>query len=190
MPSLSPEQNQQIAAWINDGDNLSTLQKKLRETWQLSLTYMDVRFLVDDLQLQLKDPPQKQDPDKLLQQQQPAADNPPPHHNETPDEDDALPADPDSGHQQAADADKLPPDNPDAPIPNVSFEIDAVTLDPTALASGTVRFSDNVTAKWMIDQYGRPQLFDASQPDYHPAQSDAQAFLQQLAPALREKGLM
>ena len=51
---LSPEQKQAVAAWVAAGDSLAVIQKKLSEQFKLSLTYMDVRFLVDDLGLELK----------------------------------------------------------------------------------------------------------------------------------------
>ena len=51
--SLTPEQKQTVATWVAAGDSLSTIQKKLGEHFKLSLTYMDVRFLVDDLGLEL-----------------------------------------------------------------------------------------------------------------------------------------
>src|SRR5882724_11274756 len=59
--SLTPEQKTAVASWIAAGDNLSAVQKKLTEQFKLSLTYRDVRFLVDDLELTLKDPAPKVD---------------------------------------------------------------------------------------------------------------------------------
>src|SRR3954469_18740161 len=59
--SLTPEQAAAVSSWVTAGDNLSTIQKKLREHFSVALTYMDVRFLVDDLNLQLKDAPKKVD---------------------------------------------------------------------------------------------------------------------------------
>ena len=53
--SLTPEQAAAVSSWVAAGDNLSAIQKKLREQFSVALTYMDVRFLVDDLNLQLKD---------------------------------------------------------------------------------------------------------------------------------------
>ena len=47
--SLTPEQKQAVASWVAAGDNLSLVQKKLTEQFKVSMTYMDVRFLVDDL---------------------------------------------------------------------------------------------------------------------------------------------
>ena len=62
---LTPEQNAAVAGWIAAGDSLSTVQQKLRETFELSLTYMDVRFLVDDLDLTLVDAKPKADTSDL-----------------------------------------------------------------------------------------------------------------------------
>jgi transposase len=58
---LTPEQKQTVAAWVAAGDNLSTVQQKLTEQFRISMTYRDVRFLVDDLNLELKDPAPKVD---------------------------------------------------------------------------------------------------------------------------------
>ena len=51
---LTPEQKQAVSSWIAAGDNLSAVQRKLAEQFKISMTYMDVRFLVDDLGLELK----------------------------------------------------------------------------------------------------------------------------------------
>ena len=53
--TLTPEQKKIVSEWVAAGDSLSTIQNKLRESFQVSLTYRDVRFLVDDLNLELKD---------------------------------------------------------------------------------------------------------------------------------------
>ena len=59
--TLTPEQKQAVSQWVAAGDNLSAVQKKLSEQFKLSLTYRDVRFLVDDLNLELKDAAPKVD---------------------------------------------------------------------------------------------------------------------------------
>src|SRR5687768_18039663 len=59
--SLSPEQKKAVASWVAAGDSLSAIQKKLAEQFQVSMTYRDVRFLVDDLNLELKDAAPKVD---------------------------------------------------------------------------------------------------------------------------------
>ena len=51
---LPPEQTKAVASWVAAGDSLAAIQKKLAEQFKVSMTYMDVRFLVDDLGLELK----------------------------------------------------------------------------------------------------------------------------------------
>ena len=231
--NLLPEQTAAIASWVAAGDNLSTIQKKLAAHYNLTLTYMDVRFLVDDLNLTLRDAPPPAPAAATAQTnlaqpaprqtgQQPrsasaspfddddldATDIPPgaqhpappppqnvPRETELYDEDDAAPP-------------QMPEGPPDAPAPadyadddanaynaanapaNVRVEVDNVTLNPNALASGSVTFTDGVTGNWFIDQYGRPSFTQISRPNYRPTQTDWQAFMQQLAAALQKKGLM
>lgn len=191
--SLTPEQKQAVASWVAAGDNLSTVQSKLREQFQLSLTYRDVRFLVDDLDLSLKDAAPKVDASDLSK----AAPAPA-----------AAPAEKKSfldkakeklglGQNEADPADEAEfpdeefADEPPPPAPaggNVSVALDKVTLQPGALASGTVTFSDGVTGKWLVDQYGRPGFTQISQPGYRPSAADAQAFMQELSAALQQRG--
>jgi hypothetical protein len=57
---LPDDQKKAVAAWIADGESLSGVQKRLKEEFEIALTYMDVRFLVDDLKLQLKEEAPKQ----------------------------------------------------------------------------------------------------------------------------------
>ena len=52
---LTDEHKKAVSAWIADGASLSDLQKRLKDELQITMTYMDVRFLVDDLKLQIKE---------------------------------------------------------------------------------------------------------------------------------------
>ena len=54
--NLTDEQRQRVAAWIAQGAKLSEVQSRLAEELGIKLTYMDTRFLVDDLKLTPKDP--------------------------------------------------------------------------------------------------------------------------------------
>jgi hypothetical protein len=56
---LTEDQKKQVAQWVAEGASLSDVQRRLKEECAVSLTYMDVRFLVDDLQLQLKEQPKQ-----------------------------------------------------------------------------------------------------------------------------------
>lgn len=188
--SLTPEQKQTVAAWVAAGDNLSAIQKKLADTFKLSLTYRDVRFLVDDLDLTLKDAAPKADTSDLSKAApaaKPAA--------AAPEKKGFLDKAKEKlglGGQEEADvpddgedfADELPPGGG-----RVSVSVDKVTLIPGALASGTVTFSDGVTGKWIVDNYGRPGFTEISQPGYRPNPADAQAFMQELSQALQARGM-
>lgn len=55
MTELTDEQKKQVSAWVAAGASLADIQRRLREELALTLTYMETRFLVDDLQLKLVD---------------------------------------------------------------------------------------------------------------------------------------
>lgn len=191
--TLTPEQKQTVSEWVAAGDNLSTIQKKLTEQFKISLTYMDVRFLVDDLNLALKDPAPKVDATDVTKTAAPAratAEKPGDKKGFFEKAKEKLGLAP--GEAGAAEgADDFPEDE-DADLPGgvggISLTIDKVTLLPGALASGTVTFSDGVTGKWVVDNYGRPGFTEVSQPGYRPSPADAQAFMQELSAALQKRG--
>ena len=54
--NLNEEQRQRVSAWISQGAKLSEVQTRLNQEFGLKLTYMETRFLVDDLKLTPKDP--------------------------------------------------------------------------------------------------------------------------------------
>ncbi len=76
-------------------------------------------------------------------------------------------------------------DEADLPASGVRVAVDKVSLNPSAMASGTVTFSDGVTGKWIVDHQGRPALTNVSKPGYRPSPADAQAFMQELSLALQ-----
>jgi hypothetical protein len=54
--NLTEEQRQRVTAWILEGAKLSEIQNRLTQEFGVRLTYMETRFLVDDLKLTPKDP--------------------------------------------------------------------------------------------------------------------------------------
>jgi hypothetical protein len=160
--TLTPEQKQSVSQWVAAGDNLYAVQKKLVEQFKVSMTYMDVRFLVDDLNLQLIDAKPKADASDVSKSPAPAAQ--------------AAPAEAPLGDE--------PPMEP-AAGGSVHVTVDKMNLNPNAMATGTVTFPDGVTGKWMVDLQGRPGLIDVSKPGYRPSPADAQAFMQELSLALQ-----
>ncbi|HTZ21826.1 MAG TPA: hypothetical protein VMC06_13165 [Opitutaceae bacterium] len=196
--TLTPEQKQAVTSWVAAGDNLSTVQQKLREQFQLSMTYMDVRFLVDDLNLELKDP-------KPASKSNDLARTPPT--SSAGDEGGAKKGfldkvkekvglgakdggdemESDLAAEEDLEADDIPA-GADAGISTVKVVVDKVTLIPGALAGGSVTFSDGVTGKWIVDQYGRPGFTEISKPGYRPTAADAQAFMRELSAELQKRG--
>ena len=53
---LDEAQRLTVAKWIADGAKLSEIQSRLAAEFGVKLTYMEARFLVDDLKLTPKDP--------------------------------------------------------------------------------------------------------------------------------------
>ena len=51
MISLTKEQQTQARLWIADGMKLSDFQKRIETDFKIVLTYMEVRFLLDDLKV-------------------------------------------------------------------------------------------------------------------------------------------
>ena len=165
---LSEEQKQSVGEWVRNGEGLSDIQKRIKEEFSISMTYMDVRFLVLDLGVDVKDkePPLASPSDSLHTPPPP----PPP------------PAPAPAGGRPGPYADPEP--MPGAS--HVSVEVDRV-VKPGALASGTVVFSDGQSASWSLDQTGRLTL-DASVEDYRPSEQDVQAFQVELRNALETRG--
>ena len=50
---LSDDQKKQIATWAEAGAQLPDIQKKMQEEFDIQITYMDTRFLVLDLGVEL-----------------------------------------------------------------------------------------------------------------------------------------
>ncbi len=186
--NLTPEQKQAVSQWVAAGDNLSTVQKKLADEFKMSLTYRDVRFLIDDLDLALKDTEPKVDVSDVTKAQAPRP---------------AVQGGDKKGFfdkaKEKLGLGKSEEEQPETEIEDededlppaaggVTVTVDKVTLLPGAVASGTVTFSDGVTAKWIVDQYGRPGLTEVSKPGYRPSAADGQEFMQELSMALQKRG--
>lgn len=198
--TLTPEQKQAVAAWVAAGDSLSIVQSKLSEQFKVSMTYRDVRFLVDDLNLELKDAAPKVDTTDVTKA--PAA-APAPRHAAAEKKgffdkakeklglakEEPAPA---AAPEDDLGDDDIPEDEFDEAPPagggTVAVSVDKVSLIPGALASGSVTFSDGVTGNWIVDQYGRPGFTKISKEGYRPSPTDAQAFMRELSMALQKQG--
>ena len=59
---LTDDQKAAISKWIEAGASLSEIQKRLKEEFQISITYLEARLLADDLKLALKEPERPPEP--------------------------------------------------------------------------------------------------------------------------------
>jgi hypothetical protein len=160
--NLDNAQKQRVTAWIAEGLKLSDIQKRLMTDLGLNLTYMEVRFLVDDLQLTPKDVDRPKPPDAAAR---------------------AV-----NAGKAAAPAPQKSPLASGTPTPgaSVSVQVDQLTR-PGALASGNVTFSDGQSALWYLDQMGRLGLVPKQQ-GYKPSPADLQSFQSTLENELSKSG--
>lgn len=171
---LSQQQRETVSQWIAAGEPLASVQRRLRDEFKLSMTYMEVRFLIDDLGLVLQSA------------EKPGA--------TTPGQDVLAPANPaaapESGQELSSDdagfaadlADELA--KPDAPT-GVKVEVDRI-VRPGTVVSGSVTFSDGTAGTWSLDQMGRLMLDGG--PGYKPSQADIQEFQRELSAQLQRHG--
>jgi len=166
---LTDAQKETVREWVRAGASLSNIQNRLRDELGTPMTYMDVRMLVLDLGVAVKD---KEKP--VEKKPQPA---PPP-----------AAANGEEGLDEFADEDvqTTPIPEPGLGGGSVAVEVDRL-MRPGYLVSGTVVFSDGTKAKWGLDQMGRLAL-DAGKPGYSPSREDIQAFQQALHQELRKRG--
>lgn len=54
--TINPVQKEQLQSWLQQNLSLSDIQKRIQAEWKLSMTYMDLRFLLDDLALEIPQP--------------------------------------------------------------------------------------------------------------------------------------
>jgi hypothetical protein len=163
--NLDEAQKKTVTAWIAEGLKLSDIQKRLGSELGLNLTYMEVRFLVDDLKLTPKD----------IEPSRPAELGK------------AGPGASPSPQQGAAprNASPLPPE-PEATAGHVSVSVDQIAR-PGAVVSGKVTFSDGNSAEWHLDETGRLGLLPKQQ-GYRPSQADVMEFQAELQSQLAKLG--
>ncbi len=169
---LSEEQKKTVAVWIAEGLKLSEIQERMGEAWGLRMTYMEARFLVDDLKLMPKDP------------------EPPAQPNPVPDGGGSSADAADSQGPGSADIDgesgAIGDDQP-ASAGGVSVKVDTITR-PGAMVSGSALFSDGQSVQWSIDQFGRMGMVPPT-PGYRPPAEDIPKFQMLLDKELSRMGM-
>ncbi len=161
--NLDEGQRKKVSEWIDEGAKLSDIQTRIGKEFGISMTYMDVRFLIDDLKLKPKDV-EPAAPVTMAAPKQASS---------------ATPA-------------KSPAAGSPAPAAegqiggSVSVTVDQIAR-PGAVVSGRVIFSDGKGGAWLIDQAGRPGLVPDQQ-GYRPSQADIMEFQAQLQNELARLG--
>lgn len=160
MADLSPEQRKLVETWASEGANLNQIQDRLRHECSVTLTYMEARLLLMDLNVKLQDKP-REAPKPV--------EEPPPATAEVP----------------VSEAESAP----DAPKPagELKITVDEVPLQG-ALISGEASFSDGEVVVWFMDQMGRFGMRGPFQ-GYQPPAADIPKFEQELDQLLRLRGL-
>jgi hypothetical protein len=198
--TLTPEQKQAVTAWVAAGDSLAVIQQKLAAQFKVSLTYMDVRFLVDDLGLELKSAAPAREATADLTAARPPQAGPGEKKGGLFDRLKQAVGGADPAAADGPEADTLEDDPADLPLEagddlagtalgaagKVKVEIDRV-VRPGAVVSGGVTFSDGASGKWAMDQYGRLML-DVGRKGYKPSAEDVQTFQRELSAQLQRHG--
>jgi hypothetical protein len=171
--NLDENQKLQVAKWLDAGLKLSEVQRKLGEEFGLHPTYMEVKFLVSDLDLKPRDP----EPEKPAQPPAPAGSA-------------GRPADEFAGDLPAEDLPDQAPGLADDPPPGgatgVKVAVDQLAR-PGAMISGKVTFANGKTCEWMLDQLGRLGVVPAED-GFKPAAADLQEFQIALQGELQKLG--
>jgi hypothetical protein len=160
---LSAEQLTQLRQWATDGESLASIQKHLEKDLKVRVTYMELRFLLDDYGIELVNPKPAPVPEKK-----------------------AAPEAPVAGVPETAGSDAKAPAQEAELAGGVTVDLDAINK-PGAVISGSVTFSDGVKAKWYLDQTGRLGL-DGVEKTYRPSAQDVQDFQAELQKILQKKG--
>lgn len=164
--NLTDAQKQQVSAWLEQGLKVADVQKKMAAELGVTMTYMEVRFLLDDLRLKPKDPEPPKAPPAPSPIAAPAA---------------GLPA-PAAAGSPAAPA----PDAAAAAPGGVKLSVDTLAR-PGTVVSGKVTFSDGQTAEWYLDQMGRMGVVPGTK-GYKPSQMDVMEFQELLQLELQKLG--
>lgn len=155
---LSDVQKATVTKWVQEGRSLSDVQRGLREEFEISMTYMDVRFLVDDLNIQVFE----EEEEEVVEE----------------------PAGAEAAEVAEVAEAEVVEEGGSGPV---TVDVDAI-MQPGSLVSGTVVFSDGVSLGWQLSAAGQLGLIPGDNPDYRPNPEDVQSFQTQLEEVLRQKG--
>ena len=163
---LSDEQVSLVRQWAAEGGQLADIQKRLEAEMEFRLSYMDTRFLVLDLGVEIRNLDQEAAEKEKAQQA------------ELPDAQDEFKQE---GELTEDDIEVLPP----AGASNVKVSVDDIAR-PRLMASGRVTFADGNGGMWYVDEMGRLGI-DPEVEGYQPSEADIQAFQRELQSVMESR---
>lgn len=162
--NLSEQQQASVKSWVEEGAGLAEVQRRLESEFSLKMTFLDTRFLVDDLKLSIH----SAEPEKKPEEESEPESTPSP--SGLVDESGQL-----AGGSPAAEGDGA-----------VAVSLDEIAV-PGTMVSGKVSFSDGVSARWFLDEGGRLGI-DGGDPNYRPSDEDLVTFQGELQKLMHSKG--
>ena len=157
---LTEDQIATVKSWIESGEDLGTIQKKIHENFDLNLTFLETRFLLSDLKLEFAEEEEEnnEEPAPVTDQEQDAVND----NSENPSEE--------QGGGSSS----------------VSVSVDSIA-QPQCIISGKVTFSDGKAASWHFDQMSQLGL-KPDEEGYTPSQEDVAVFQVELRKVLATQG--
>ena len=190
--NLDKNQSDCVKSWVADGASVADVQSRLKSEFGISMTYMDVRFLIDDLGAEI-----------VSKEQAPEADMPSEIPQDLTGEMQANPAEsygddsgygvPDYADADADDAESAAdaggygsPEQAGNPAQASNIQVSVSPIQrPDCIVSGDVVFSDGTKAEWRIDRMGQLGLIPEAgktppQSDMYPFQLKLQELLSKM----------
>ena len=156
----------------------------MKEEFELTLTYLDTRFLLADLGLEVQQEEEETAPEESITEEQ--------HHSAKSNEEEPE-AKPEEEPEDIPEDEVSLPEDPEKEKgdqnekANVILTVDSLT-QPQCVISGKVTFSDGKGASWYIDQLGRLGL-NPDEEGYSPSEEDLEAFQVELRNVVSKEGL-
>ena len=159
---LTEDQIATVKSWIESGEDLGTIQKKIHENFDLNLTFLETRFLLSDLKLEFAE---EEEEEENNEEPAPVTDQ----------EQDAV-----------NDNSENPSEEKEGESSSVSVSVDSIA-QPQCIISGKVTFSDGKAASWHFDQMSQLGL-KPDEEGYTPSQEDVTVFQVELRKVLATQG--
>ncbi|NNE90681.1 MAG: hypothetical protein HKN23_03460 [Verrucomicrobiales bacterium] len=172
--SLTKEQIAEIQSWADDGASLPDIQQRLREEMDVSVTYMEMRFLIEDIGVTLPpDPVKEPEAEETEEGDDEAVDESP-----DPDPQDLETDEPAASDDESSD---------EGPTEEANVTVDELQR-PGMVVSGKVTFSGGKSLGWYLDQMGRLGMEPGPDEEFRPSEDQLLAFQAELQKVLAKKG--